>query len=385
VPASPLPAPPLPAPSAARAARPASPPPAHRTSETAPAARPLPRAGAPLAAGDVVRLQRAAGNGAVARMLTRAAPAVQRMRVGGLEVTTLAEVAEQTENQGWAFADGLDEEIATRLLATATEYDTIEQFENEVRLRKELIAGMQRIHEGGVNIDYNHAGDNLTLPLDEWQAMAAYDEEGEPAAAANEAGAAAFRSRNTPAAAVDAIFADKDEHYFLECNTATVAIHYRALRQVLGTDAFNQMFADGLTLMPEWLTTGPEDGDAPSLELIPEAAEAPATLENLVPGDWVYFVNYPDYAVRHPNGAFTGENALYLGGGRFRGFGVDVMTHDDMNEYLRARYNDGLPAAQRKGDREASEETLDNLVPGITRANIRRVGDNPDVRGALDF
>jgi hypothetical protein len=42
----------------------------------------------------------------------------------------------------------------------------------------------------------------------------------------------------------------------------------------------------------------------------------------MVPGDYVYMSNIPDYERWYPNGAWNGENAIYLGGGRFYGLGL---------------------------------------------------------------
>ena len=69
---------------------------------------------------------------------------------------------------------------------------------------------------------------------------------------------------------------------------------------------------------------------------------------DLLPGDWVYFKNVLDYSTRHPGGFWTGEHAMYLGGGKFRGFGVKEMTETELNKDLLKAYNTGLPAADQK-------------------------------------
>jgi hypothetical protein len=131
--------------------------------------------------------------------------------------------------------------------------------------------------------------------------------------------------------------------------------------------------------MPEWLTLREGNKDAPSRDHIPETRKV-ESLDDLVPGDWVYFLNFNDYPEKHPDGAFTGENALYLGGGKYRGFGVDEMTFEGMVSYLIAQYNVGKGPKKRL--REESPETLDGKVPGITK-DVRRMAENENIKELL--
>ena len=58
----------------------------------------------------------------------------------------------------------------------------------------------------------------------------------------------------------------------------------------------------------------------------------------------MYFKNFHDYTTRVPGGYWQGENAIYLGGGKFRGFGVAPLSETDLNQELVNRYNtDGAP------------------------------------------
>jgi hypothetical protein len=68
-----------------------------------------------------------------------------------------------------------------------------------------------------------------------------------------------------------------------------------------------------------------------------------------MPGDWVKFQNIADYSSKHSEGLWSGENAVYLGGGKFSGFGAQSKTEDQMKEKLLEKYNQGLsPADQKK-------------------------------------
>jgi hypothetical protein len=64
-------------------------------------------------------------------------------------------------------------------------------------------------------------------------------------------------------------------------------------------------------------------------------------------GDFVYFENPPDYIRRHPGGSWRGENTIFLGDGKFLGFGVGELTSLQLLETLAAKYNEGIPRADQ--------------------------------------
>jgi len=170
--------------------------------------------------------------------------------------------------------------------------------------------------------------------------------------------------------------------------------------------AFDEKFPE-ITIVPEWLSLdyreverSEEDEDNADLKLKSEkllprvnnykdasgtvVIEVPG-VSDLIPGDWVYFQNYLDYQTLHPGGAFSGENAVYMGAGKYRGFGVDSMTFDQMVNYLQVQFNNKLPGSKQKMEREAfvandnfgdDDNTFDSLVPGISKSQIRRYKDN---------
>ena len=150
---------------------------------------------------------------------------------------------------------------------------------------------------------------------------------------------------------------------------------------------FASLFPKGVFIVPEWLLIDSLEeahtkAQPPSLELIPDTTQAVHSLDDLIPGDWVYFTNFKEYEEKHPHGAFAGENALYLGGDLYRGFGVRAMTYSDMNQFLIERYNEGLKQGI-KGSREKSRETLDGEVPGILKTGVRRIAENEAVKQRL--
>ena len=161
---------------------------------------------------------------------------------------------------------------------------------------------------------------------------------------------------------IEAIFA-RDAGTELECNSMLVAIQYRSMLEALGEEAFNAKFPGGKWIFISPHHRAPEGKTEHPLQsrYLYDQVDI-ASSDDLLPGDLVYFKNVPDYLDKHPDGAWAGEHALYLGGGMFRGFGLDALDEEGFKRELLAEYNAGLPAEEQK--------TLDD-VPGL-RDYVRR-------------
>ena len=168
----------------------------------------------------------------------------------------------------------------------------------------------------------------------------------------------------TPAPAVRSIFASKDN--VLECNSAMVAVEYGSMLDTMGNNAFNGRVVGNLIISPYHLPPGDRDQHPLFKEGMIETVAIAGT-KDLIPGDWVYFRNIADYLTKHPNGVWSGEHTLYLGDGKFQGFGTTVVTEGEMRQTLLENYNVGMPAAQQKqiGD-----------VPGLQKYAHRPVVEN---------
>lgn len=145
--------------------------------------------------------------------------------------------------------------------------------------------------------------------------------------------------------AIEAIFAP-GAGTRLECMAMTVAVEYYSLLKGLGKARFNARFPGGAGLE---ISTRLAGGTHPTFYGAARLYKniTISSSSDLLPGDWVYFKNFADYHLRHPGGSWQGENAIYLGGGKFRGFGVSELTEAGMNAELVRVYNDGLPAVAR--------------------------------------
>ena len=75
----------------------------------------------------------------------------------------------------------------------------------------------------------------------------------------------------------------------------------------------------------------------------------PETVDDLLPGDAVYFKNTADIHKKHPGSPWQGENTIYKGNGRFTGHGVDTQDADTIVKILADEYNKP-PTPKEKAD-----------------------------------
>ncbi len=149
-----------------------------------------------------------------------------------------------------------------------------------------------------------------------------------------------------PAPGVRSIFGSKDN--VLECNSAMVAVEYGSMLKTMGKAAFNKRMADGSLIISPYHVPPKGVGRHPLFrEGMIDTFEI-TSAKDLIPGDWVYFRNIADYLTKHPNGFWSGEHTLYVGDGKFQGFGTPVLTEGEMREKLLDSYNVRLPVAQQK-------------------------------------
>lgn len=127
-----------------------------------------------------------------------------------------------------------------------------------------------------------------------------------------------------------------------ECTSAIIAIEIDTLRAAIGDDKFDERFGSTRTVVPasrrlrvrQGRKHTPVEGRMKS-----ETAKGTFGKRPVKKGDWVYFYNHPKYLMKHPAGAFQGENAVYVGddaAGRqlFEGLGVKASTERAMLEKM---------------------------------------------------
>ena len=213
-------------------------------------------------------------------------------------------------------------------------FSSFGQLKTEIRIRHHAIKGMKKANADPGCCDYPDHAHPYYLNSTYW------DKSGlrtfipkSPLPAGKEA-----------SDAIEAIFA-LGAGTRLECYATTVAIEYYSLLKGLGKDKFNALYPGGAGL-----EISTRIGHIPTFHTSTRKYKivTVSSKSEILPGDWVYFKNFPDYLSKHPGGSWQGENAIYLGDGKYQGFGVDRLNEDDMNKKLVEKYNTGLPAADNK-------------------------------------
>jgi hypothetical protein len=139
-----------------------------------------------------------------------------------------------------------------------------------------------------------------------------------------------------------------------ECNSTLVAIEIDALRAAMGDAKFDKEFGSAdQPVAPQKRLRIKQGTKGTPVESYIKWTEAglkgeagtfgsrPAKV-----GGWYYFYNHPRYLLRHPDGAFQGENAIYVGRNQAKqqiwsGLGVSNVTEDGMLRDMAKAYNAG--------------------------------------------
>lgn len=186
-------------------------------------------------------------------------------------------------------------------------------------------------------LDVRHWGPAKPVPHDRNDP---YDYSGKSASAAF-----LMRSDVKPSEAINSIFTVGADSR-LECNTMMVAVQYKGILDAVGPEIFDRLFSDPnlppIISYAEYLTTGADDH--PFIEQFYERVLVTVAKgrehAELVPGDWVYFKNHEKYPTWTSVGAFRGENAMYVGDGKFAGFGL--AEHGDSGSKKEFTYDQVL-------------------------------------------
>jgi peptidoglycan hydrolase-like protein with peptidoglycan-binding domain len=131
-----------------------------------------------------------------------------------------------------------------------------------------------------------------------------------------------------------------------ECLSAIVAIEIDTMRAALGNNEFDRRYgseagpAQDKPLRVHMGTEGtPLEGNLKSVDATGVYGKRDVKI-----GDWVYFYNHPKYLLKHPGGAWQGENAVYTGDDAagqqlFTGLGAAGKTEDGMLAEMAEAYN----------------------------------------------
>ncbi|HUP84682.1 MAG TPA: peptidoglycan-binding protein [Acidimicrobiales bacterium] len=106
-----------------------------------------------------------------------------------------------------------------------------------------------------------------------------------------------------------------------ECNSTIIAIWIDSLRAAIGDTKFDERFGSTDKVVPIEQRLRVKQGAAgtPVAELVTQTDAAKSGDAGVAgnrpanPGERHYFYNHPKYLLKHPGGAWQGENAVYMG------------------------------------------------------------------------
>lgn len=208
-------------------------------------------------------------------------------------------------------------------------YDTLEQLNFELKLRREIIKaaielnqsrfGFAIFHDSRCNTKYwkktNNGGFNL-------------------------------KSGVKASDAIRDIYINGRE-YATECATAMEIVYYKAMLEVMGDDSFNQLF-NSIYLM-NWDVREP---------LLREIGR-PKKEKDMLLGDRAYFKN-PQVNPETPQ--WQGENVIILPNERYYGHGIGIRTADEII--------DSLNNNRRSGSTQTAY-----LMDTVARPNFKKISD----------
>jgi Protein-glutamine gamma-glutamyltransferase len=215
-------------------------------------------------------------------------------------------------------------------------FANLAQLKTEIEVRRNAIKGMEEIHKGCCR--YPALNEAPYIDKQYWQQKSTYQF----------VPVSPFPPGKEASDAIEAIF-KPDAKTLLDCWTIMVAVEYYALLKGLGKTKFNQKFPAGAGMEISWRGTSnfPASG-GPNVIFNQYDSVNVASETQILSGDWVYFKNFADYTTVHPGGYWQGENAIYMGEGKYQGFGSGLKTKDEMEQMLVDAYNSGLaPQWQR--------------------------------------
>lgn len=132
-----------------------------------------------------------------------------------------------------------------------------------------------------------------------------------------------------------------------ECLATIVAVEIDALRAAIGDDAFDARFGSESSPVHEKerlrITAGVAETPIHG-KLTGKTDSGTFGARDVKVGDWAYFYNHPKYLLKHPGGAWQGENAVYLGtnpAGQqlYSGLGATAKTESGLLDEMLGAYN----------------------------------------------
>lgn len=292
----------------------------------------------------------------------KAVPSVQRKILIGTTVMTVDDQYKKTVKD--TFGDkGLEIVLSWHNKGGSPDYSfkDWEAYRTEIRIRSNAIKGMDIANDKSTNCcNYpttGHPGGTLNPVF--WDKTDDYHFTAKVPFPAGKNSSDAIEDMFRPNAGTE-----------LECLTLSVAVEYYALLKAVGKDKFNKMFPAGAGLV---IANSGADL-LKSLVGSDKFEELPTKqkISDLIPGDHGYFKNFADYGDKHPSGLWQGENVIYYGNGKFRGFGIGIYDEETILDRLVTHYNNGLSQKEQKTKPDLVKEG-GGFTGWVTRPAIKEI------------
>jgi len=175
-----------------------------------------------------------------------------------------------------------------------------------------------------------------------------------------------------------------------ECLVTIIAVEVDTLRAAIGDHAFDARFGSSDRTVPAKerlrIQQGGETplrGKGRTVELAEQDVGSPDK-RPVQRGDWVYFYNHPRYLLKHPGGAWQGENAVFTGlnpAGKqtFTGLGAAGKTEEAMLDEMVGAYNQARDGA----DYVALLDTYASNAPEVLKKDRRYLDHDTDYTRSL--
>ena len=174
-----------------------------------------------------------------------------------------------------------------------------------------------------------------------------------------------------------------------------MAIEYRTLMQTMGREKFDEVFGSKDKPTKKTMMIEAQPSSENPLNSLSTATDAAKEKNSGKMGDrpakegeWYYFYNHPKYLLKHPAGAFQGENSLYMGKNEhgeqtWRGYGVDLVTEQEMLEEMANAHNSPRTEQDKERIKEMKDKGLDTSI--FDKANFPEQINWQEVLSAPEF
>jgi protein-glutamine gamma-glutamyltransferase len=288
-------------------------------------------------------------------------------RLGKVTIETVVVTTLQALNDNGFYRPAGGELVVAQAIFQAKkfEFESNDSWKAELQARAAIIQAIADLNRTPARFA---SANTWSLPVDSWTPV-------KIVGSGKVQGAFIPKKDVSAAQAIQAIFG-AEKPCLLDCSSAIMIAFYRGLLQAVGEDTFNRR-KDPLVICPtgvEKVTLTQGDISVPFYAKEVESVTL-TSVADLIPGDWVYFLNFPTYETSHAKtAAWAGEHMIYAGNERYVGFGIEgALTAEEVQKELINAYNRDLLAGKAECTEPIkSDKSLTGTWPGLDKGQVQR-------------